>query len=58
MPSEERERREDGACLYGTEYYELEEVVVGILVAEVSGSPVMGHGCAANRNTSGCATRK
>ena len=34
VPSEERERREDGACLYGTEYYELEDAVVGILVGE------------------------
>ena len=49
MPSDDREAREEEACLYGEEYCELEEV---------GGSVVMGHDCAANQNTSGCATRK
>ena len=58
IPSDDREGREEEACLYGTEYYELEDAGRDILVEEVDGGPVMGHGCAANRNTSGCATRK
>ena len=34
IPSDDREGREEEACLYGTEYYELEDAVVGILVEE------------------------
>ena len=29
VPSEDREGREEEACLYGREYYELEDTVVG-----------------------------
>ena len=35
VPSEDRERRDEEACLYGREYYELENGVTGILVEEV-----------------------
>ena len=32
VPGEDREGREEEACLYGTEYYALEDAVVGILM--------------------------
>ena len=32
--SQDREGREEEACLYGTEYYELEDAVTGILVGQ------------------------
>ena len=31
IPSKEREGNEDEACIYGTEYYELEESIIDIL---------------------------
>ena len=31
IPSEEREGDEDEACIYGTEYYELEDSIIKIL---------------------------
>ena len=34
IPSEDREGREEEACIYGTEYYELEEVITDILIEE------------------------
>jgi len=34
IPSENREGREEEACIYGTEYYELEDVITDILVEE------------------------
>jgi hypothetical protein len=34
IPSEDREGREEEACIYGTEYYELEDVITDILVEE------------------------
>ncbi len=34
IPSDDREGREEEACLYGTEYYELEDAIVGILASE------------------------
>ncbi|MBN2562221.1 MAG: hypothetical protein JXQ75_14955 [Phycisphaerae bacterium] len=34
VPSDDREGREEEACLYGTEYYELEDMVVGVLMGE------------------------
>ena len=34
VPSEDREGREEEACIYGTEYYELEDVITDILVEE------------------------
>jgi len=34
IPSEDREGREEEACIYGTEYYELEDTVMDILVDE------------------------
>ena len=37
IPSDDREGREEEACLYGTENYEMEDAVVGILVEEVGG---------------------
>ena len=38
IPSDDREGREEEACVYGTEYYELEDAIVGILKEEVSGA--------------------
>ena len=35
VPSDDREGREEEACLYGCEYYELEDAVTDILVEEV-----------------------
>lgn len=32
IPSDDREGREEEACLYASEYYALEDAVVGILV--------------------------
>ena len=37
IPSSDREGRAEEACLYGTEYYELEDTIADILVAEVNG---------------------
>ena len=37
VPSDDREGREEEACFYGTEYYELEDVVTDIPVEEVGG---------------------
>jgi len=34
IPSEDREGRKEEACIYGTEYYELEDVITDILVEE------------------------
>ena len=34
IPSEDREGWEEEACIYGTEYYELEDVITDILVEE------------------------
>jgi len=34
VPSEDREGRKEEACIYGTEYYELEDVITDILVEE------------------------
>ena len=31
IPSEDREDNEDESCIYGTEYYELEDAIVEIL---------------------------
>ena len=31
IPSEDRQDNEDEACIYGTEYYELEDAIVEIL---------------------------
>ena len=36
VPSDDREGGEEEACLYGTEYYELEDAVVGVLMEEAS----------------------
>ena len=36
VPSDDREGREEEACLYGCEYYELEDAIVDILVEETS----------------------
>ena len=58
VPSEDREGRDEEACLYGSEYYESEDEVTDLLIEEVGGSPVVDHDCVENRNTSGCATRK
>ena len=35
VPSDDREGREEEACLHGTEYYEMEDAVVGVLMGEV-----------------------
>ena len=35
VPSKDREGRPEEACLYGTEYYLLEDAVVGVLMGEV-----------------------
>ena len=35
IPSDDREGREEEACLYGTEYYLLEDAVTAILVKEM-----------------------
>ena len=35
IPSDDREGREEEACLYGTEYYELEDAVTDILMENV-----------------------
>ena len=37
VPSEDREGGDEEACLYGEEYYELEDAVVGVLMEEVGG---------------------
>ena len=37
VPSADREGGEKEACLYGTEYYLLEDAVVGILMKEIGG---------------------
>ncbi len=37
VPSDDREGRKEEACLYGSEYYELEDAVTGILVEMVAG---------------------
>lgn len=34
IPSEDREGREEEACIYGTEYYELEDAITDILIDE------------------------
>lgn len=34
IPSGDREGREEEACLYGSEYYELEDAIVGVLMGE------------------------
>lgn len=34
LPSGDREGREEEACIYGTEYYELEDAIADILVRE------------------------
>ena len=34
IPSDDREGREEEACLYGTEYYRLEDTIADILVEE------------------------
>jgi hypothetical protein len=34
IPSGDREGRKEEACLYGSEYYDLEDAIVGILVEE------------------------
>ncbi|MBN2562227.1 MAG: hypothetical protein JXQ75_14985 [Phycisphaerae bacterium] len=36
VPSDDREGREEEACLYGTEYYELEDAITDILVEEAT----------------------
>ena len=33
IPSNDREGREEEACIYGCEYYELEDTIVDILMA-------------------------
>lgn len=33
IPSDDREGRKEEACIYGTEYYELEDAIVDILRA-------------------------
>lgn len=35
IPSGDREGREEETCLYGTEYYDLEDAVAEILMGEV-----------------------
>jgi ASC-1-like (ASCH) protein len=35
IPSKDREGREEGACIYGAEYWHLEDTITGILVEEV-----------------------
>jgi predicted component of viral defense system (DUF524 family) len=35
IPSDDREGREEEACLYGTEYYELEDAIVDILMEQM-----------------------
>ena len=42
VPSEDREGRDEEACLYGEEYYELEDAVVGVLMEEVGVSQERG----------------
>jgi hypothetical protein len=37
VPSEDREGREDEACIYGSEYYALEDAIVAILMDRVVG---------------------
>ncbi|MFH0979941.1 MAG: hypothetical protein V2A79_00180 [Planctomycetota bacterium] len=45
IPSADREGGEEEACLYGTEYYLLEDAVVGILMKEFGeGRPDDGAG--------------
>jgi hypothetical protein len=34
IPSDDREDREEEACLYGTEYYRLEDSITDLLVKE------------------------
>ena len=34
IPSDDREGREEEACLYGTEYYRLEDTITDMLVEE------------------------
>ena len=36
IPSADREGHEEEACLYGREYYQLEDAVVGILMDELA----------------------
>ncbi|MBN2562215.1 MAG: hypothetical protein JXQ75_14925, partial [Phycisphaerae bacterium] len=38
VPSDDREGRDEEACLYGSEYYELEDAVVGVLRGRLVGS--------------------
>lgn len=46
VPSADREGRPEEACLYGSEYYALEDGVVGILMEECGGKgqEAIGHG--------------
>ena len=39
IPSDDREGREEEACLYGTEYYRLEDTITDILVEETRARP-------------------
>ena len=52
--SEDREGREEEACLYGCEYYELEDAIVGILVEEIGKCGGCRGGGMANTNSGIC----
>ena len=62
IPSDDREGREEEACLYGSAYYELEDAVVGVLMEELGGdggyaNPRLCAGDRSNRVVIGSARR-